>query len=274
MLVKVLYSLVDSRTVQMPFWFLWPSHFSGSTQVRSRGSGHIHEYFSLWRPYTVVVQSPDTAVAVLHASADSSLRCPELWVFTSTEDKLRYIWIKHISEKLWPSLRSVIPGIRSLPGCDSTSAFSGITKKKVLSVLKTSQCSEYSLTKVGDNAEMSTDTINACKKFVSAMYLLENAGNSVNYTRNWLFCHKQQRCENLQPTSNSLKCHTERASFQSSIWNLSLQTVSDWHLGGGLLRPVLMSKELKPRGNQELTPCKCRNQHVKGLASVSAKPST
>ena len=105
----------------------------------------------------VVIQSPDTDVAILAIYSFGSLHCPELWFRTGTKDKLRYLPLHTIANNLGPSMCAALPGFHSLTGCDSTSALSGIGKKKGFDLLKASHEHQQSMSQLGDGLELSTE---------------------------------------------------------------------------------------------------------------------
>ena len=77
-----------------------------------------------------VLESPDTDVAVLCVSLFSQLGCQELWFKTGVKDKKWFIPIHTAAEKLGPQMCEALPGSHALTGCDSTSSFFGVGKKK------------------------------------------------------------------------------------------------------------------------------------------------
>ena len=78
----------------------------------------------------VVIQSPDTDVAVLATHFFSSLSCKQLWFRTGVKDKLRFIPIHSLVESLGSDTCASLPCFHALTGCDSTSGIYGIGKKK------------------------------------------------------------------------------------------------------------------------------------------------
>ena len=78
----------------------------------------------------VVIQSPDTDVAVLATHLFSSLSCKQLWFRTGVKDKLRFIPIHSLVESLGSDTCASFPCFHALTGCDSRSGIYGIGKKK------------------------------------------------------------------------------------------------------------------------------------------------
>ena len=83
----------------------------------------------------IVIQSPDTDVAVLSIAHFEDLSCQELWFQTGVKDKQRFVPVHAIQHSLGQLLCNCLPSFHALTGCDSTSALSGIGKKKAWKVL-------------------------------------------------------------------------------------------------------------------------------------------
>ncbi|KAJ8049799.1 hypothetical protein HOLleu_02705 [Holothuria leucospilota] len=123
----------------------------------------------------IVVQSPDTDLAVLCASFLSDLNCQELWFRSGVKDKLRYIPMHKVAEKLGRCLCAALPTFHALTGSDSTSSLSGIGKKKTESFPR-----ELPL--------IDTTMINR-ESFICQLYSTdETAGTKADDMKYWLFC--------------------------------------------------------------------------------------
>ena len=70
----------------------------------------------------IVVQSPDTDVAALCVYACNMINTQQLWFLTGVKDKLRFLPVHRLAEKLGEDLCHLIAG------CDSTSALYQIGK--------------------------------------------------------------------------------------------------------------------------------------------------
>ena len=82
------------------------------------------------------------------------MSCRELWFRTGVKDKLRFISIHRLVEHLGQNLYSALPGFHSFSGCDSTSAFAGMGKKKFWELLKRSECHQEGLSCLGEDVEL------------------------------------------------------------------------------------------------------------------------
>ena len=216
----------------------------------------------------IVVQSPDTDVLVLCCSLFTSIDCGELWFYTGTRDKTRYIPVHAISLSIGRSLCKALPGLHALTGCDSTSAFYGIGKKKAWNVVETSNDFQTAIGKLGQTVTFSRALEKMCKKIVCRFYTsAPQSGTNVNSVRHWLFCQKRYTNENLPPTRDSSIMHLKRVNFQSMVWARSLQPMQNlptlsgngWNVNGTDIEPVLMTKDSAPKGLIELTACSCHS---------------
>lgn len=227
----------------------------------------LHAKHASYDHSRIILQSPDTDVAVLCIFHFSSLKCEELWFRTGVKDKVRYLPIHSLAQDLGTHLCRALPGFHALTGCDSNSALSGLGKKKGLSILLQSEEYQCSLGQLGEEPELSSSTSEACEVFVCSVYTTaKKAGRKVNDIRYWLFCQKGQKNESLPPTSDSLVQHMKRANYQSHVWKKALEAIQNlpppaghgWIVEGNALQPVLMTKDPAPRGLLELTVCHCR----------------
>ena len=118
----------------------------------------------------IVIQSPDTDVAVLLIAHFSYLNCQELWLKTGVKDRLRYLPVHEIQAFLGESLCRCLPSFHALTGCDSTSAFSGIGKKKAWKVLLTKEQMQRDLCTLGQNPAIHEPAQKAAESFICSLY--------------------------------------------------------------------------------------------------------
>ena len=204
---------------------------------------------------------------MLCCSHFSSLDCEELWFQTGVRDKSRYIPVHSVSQAIGSSLCSSLPGFHALTGCDSTSSFYGIGKKKAWNVIEKNSEFQAALGQLGQAIPLSKRLQNAYEKIVCRFYTsAPKSGTTVNSVRHWLFCQKPYTNENLPPTHDSLNMHIKRANFQSMVWTRCLQPKQNlpavsgngWDVNGMDIQTVLMTKEPAPKGLIELTACNCK----------------
>eukprot|EP00058_Branchiostoma_floridae_P009808 XP_002595296.1 hypothetical protein BRAFLDRAFT_128105 [Branchiostoma floridae] len=158
----------------------------------------------------IVVNSPDTDVAVLCTSFCSELGCDELWFRTGVKDKARYIPVHSLSQSLGPQLCQALPAFHAITGCDSTGSFHGIGKKKALSVLRQNPEHQSNLAVFGQEPKLGEECFRSSENFVCDLYESGKAPCTTDELRYFIFCQKKQRNEALPPTSNSLRHHLQR----------------------------------------------------------------
>ena len=214
----------------------------------------------------VVVWSPDTDVAILLAHHFEDLRCTQLWFRTGVADKARFIPIHQICSNLGKEICRILVGFHALTGCDSTSGFARIGKVKAFKVLKKSSSSYYGLKTLGDDINISEESIYNLQQFVCHLYMQTYKDSDIDNLRYKLFCQKRAKNESLPPTADSLLHHIKRANYQSLIWRKALvaeqmldsPTGNGWeHDKEGNLVPVLMNKPTAPNAILEFVTCKC-----------------
>nr|XP_033803659.1 uncharacterized protein LOC117362036 [Geotrypetes seraphini] len=165
-----------------------------------------------------VAKFSDAAVAVLTLHTSRSLHCVR-WFCLGSKYKPRYRLMQHAAENLGPTLRSVLPGLRSRTADNnSTSVFSGLDKHRCLQMLYKSSCCQYKLQQLEESGPPATDAM------VDAMHVSKNTERMADGTRLWLLCHKQDH-KNLPLTSNSLMCCMERITFQGLGWKMTLHEI-------------------------------------------------
>ena len=227
----------------------------------------LHAKYASQEHNGIIVQSPDTDVAVLCATHYNALGCRELWFRTGIKDRIRYIPVHSLVSELGPLLCKALPGFHALTGCDSNSSLAGIGKKKALKILFESQDHQTKLAQFGEELELNASIVEAWEGFICNLYTIESkAGSKIHDVRYWLFCQKGHSNENLPPTLDGLHQHTKRANYQAYIWKKALVAIQNlpsaaehgWEIKSEVLQPVLLTKEPAPQGLLELTvfPCK------------------
>ena len=215
----------------------------------------------------IIIISPDTDVAILCAAHFDNLKCIELWFRTGVKDKLRFIPVHTLTQKLGLEVCKALPGFHALTGCDSTSALAGLGKKKALTSLLRNKEHQITLSKLGENAELSNSVFKACEAFICSLYShVKDTETNIDELRYYLFCQKGQRNENLPPTSDSLLQHIKRTCYQAYVWKKSLEPIQNlqppdqhgWQVRDGCLHPVLMTNPPAPLSLLQLTVCHCK----------------
>ena len=213
----------------------------------------------------IVIQSPDTDVAVLSVAHFEDLCCQELWLKTGINDRQRYIPVHTIqSSQGRPLCKRLLP-FHVLTGCDSTSAFSGIGKKKAWKVMLRNEQIQRDLSSLGGSPAIQDRVHEVDESFICSIYTSGKIFSSADDARYFLFCQRSAKSEELPPTSDCLSHHTKRANVQEFIWKRALVPLQNvpsaegngWKFENDKLVPVLMTKSPAPLGITELTKCRC-----------------
>ena len=214
----------------------------------------------------VVIQSPDTDVLVISVYHFRDIGCREMWFKTGVKDHLRYIPVHAVYGELGGKMCQALPAFHAITGCDSTSSFAGVTKKKGWQVLSKSEVHQDSLTLLGVEANLSDAVAAKYESFVCNLYRVTkqtlSTADELRYLR---FCQKPKN-ETLPPTSDSLLQHLKRANYQTLVWKQALAAVqnlpdpegSGWVKEGSSLKPQYMTKQPAPTSLLELTKCSCK----------------
>ena len=132
----------------------------------------------------IVVQSPDTDAAVLCVYACSVIHAQQLWFRTGVKDKLRFLPVHRITEKLGDDLYSLLPSVHALTGCDSTSALYQIGKRKAWKALAHTKDAYGNLADLGENVPPLDSVSRTAEAFISSLYAVPTrAGTTADDVR-------------------------------------------------------------------------------------------
>ena len=84
---------------------------------------------------TMCVATVETDVAVLAIYYESRIQC-NLFVEIGSKVKKRIISVSKMAVNVGQDMADALPALHAISGCDSTSAFYGVGKKKVYNILK------------------------------------------------------------------------------------------------------------------------------------------
>ncbi|CAH3026402.1 unnamed protein product [Porites evermanni] len=162
----------------------------------------------------IVIQSPDTDVLVLSAAHFEDIASKELWFRTGVKDRLRFVPVHDVCQNLSNRVLKALPAFHALTGCDTTSALSGIGKKKPWNVFIRSAVHQESLTILGQQPEVDEVTAKKCEAFICDLYpSYKKSPKTADELRYIIFCQKKPNSEALPPTSASLRQHINRANY-------------------------------------------------------------
>ena len=184
----------------------------------------------------ISVMSVDTDVFIIILAMFHKLQAS--YVFTDINFDRRHlkdaksVGIKAVAERLGQTLCQAIPFLHALTGCDTTSAFKGIGKKKGYEILKTY---EPAIATFGSffqdpfqNINIESESFKIIQRFVILMYSKVSEYTEVDVARReFFFSKKHPNPENIPPTENALFHHTKRAIYQTGVWSRSLEAIAN-----------------------------------------------
>jgi hypothetical protein len=226
----------------------------------------------------IVIHSPDTDVFVLSISFYEELGCKELWFRTGVKDRLRYVPVHKVSNNIGKKMCKALPAFHALTGCDSTSAFAGVGKKRGYDILSQCECHQESMSLLGQQHILTEEMIEQCTSFVISLYpSTKRIPTTMDELRYIMFCQKKQKSEMLPPTSDSLCQHLKRVNYQTLVWRRSLVGAQElpqpqchgWKEEDGALVSVLMTNDPVPRSILELTTCSCKKSACRSNCSCT-----
>ena len=118
---------------------------------------------------SVILHSSDTDVLVL-SIAHSVTISARLFMRSVGRSSPTTIDVSAIAKKLGPQLCSALLGFHAVTGCDSTSSFFRIGKKKAWKVLLSKPEHQMVLSQVGAQLPLSPAVAQGCEKFVCHLY--------------------------------------------------------------------------------------------------------
>ena len=119
---------------------------------------------------TDFIQSPYTNVAALSIAHFKELCCQELWFRSDVKDKQRFVPVHALQHSLGQLLCKCLPSFDALTGCDSTSAFSGIGRKKAWKVLIKKNQIQGDLSRLGESSSRQVPVREIAESFICSIY--------------------------------------------------------------------------------------------------------
>ena len=172
---------------------------------------HIYHAMETFNPERVVLWSIDTDVAIMCPYHVFKCNISELFFKTGVSQRQRFIPMHSVARNL---LSAALPVIHALSGCDSTSAFSGIGKRRWLKVaLQHPEIIERSCYIGQDPTTINRNAKEACVELVSLLYSGKLA-DSLDTIRYELFSKKNLSSERLPPIDDD--------SFTKHLYCVSL----------------------------------------------------
>ena len=138
----------------------------------------------------------------------------------------RSISLKELAESLGKSQCKAIPFLHSLSGCDTTSSFKTIGKKRAFDAFKAYREAESTLASFFhqpfQGIQEDDPSFKILQRLVILMYSRTSDLTLINQARMELYFQRLGNVEKIPPTSNALLFHIKRAIFQCGVWSRCL----------------------------------------------------
>jgi len=238
----------------------------------------------------VVVFSPDTDVLVLLVHHFPDMTQTSIYFKTGRKllnrDRTRYIPIQAIVGSLTPQQLSIMLSVYCVTGCDTSSSFHGVGKKKAFQVMCKYADELEGLSELGIPQQMiSPEAKLAAFRFVGLLYGHSNCTSLNCIRRDSMLGKKRVRPRKLPPTNDSFVLHLLRCTYKLLIWRSSLcpdippvdplQYGYIQDRGTGLYVPQLMTQAVAPPELLNDLVCICPDQCTTNCAcSTNEQPCT
>jgi hypothetical protein len=172
----------------------------------------------------ILLRTVDTDVLVLAVSFFSEVPVTELWVALGTGKNLKYFPAHDIANTMGPDKSKALRVFHSFTGCDTTSAFRGIGKKRAWDTWSSYvEVTAAFLTLSSKPVVIDNDTMAVLERFVILMYDRTSSEEDVNTVRRELFAKKSRAIEAIPPTQAALHQHVKRVAYQGGhCWGQAL----------------------------------------------------
>ena len=227
----------------------------------------------------IKIISNDTDVVIIALGIYHKLRAKhhfdDIIIEFGMKKDYKAISLKALAEALGESRCQALPFFHALTGCDTTSAFKGIGKKKAYEALKAFKSAESTLAEMSfqafQNLQENDEKFGIIQRLVVLMYSKTSILKKVNDLRVEMYFQRSQNIELIPPTSNALFMHTKRAIYQASIWSKCLQSQQNrpsplefgWKLADNPImkyEPLWMTQKEASKECREFVKCSCKSE--------------
>eukprot|EP00733_Pompholyxophrys_punicea_P000081 Pompholyxophrys_punicea_v1_NODE_10_length_6905_cov_7.951686.p3 type:complete len:264 gc:universal NODE_10_length_6905_cov_7.951686:3470-2679(-) len=234
---------------------------------------HVDHFFSTVTSGSVKVRTVDTDVVVIlvsHFYKYESALTKKIWVVLGTGKKVTTYSIHDLFQYLGPQKSLSLPMFHSFTDCDTVSAFNGKGKKTFWEIWKAfSDVTEaFLFVFANPMTPIHKDSRHFAllQRYVVLAYDKGSLSESVNETRQHLFCRENRDMERIPPTEEALYQHALRATYQASVWAKSSQSYQSlpspegwgWVLQDNRWQPFWSKNSEVSKSSPVLIKCGCK----------------
>ena len=137
----------------------------------------------------------------------------DIWFETGVKNEVCCIPLHNIAEKLQPELITLPRAFHAITGCDSTSCFKGIGKKKAFELLKKRHNTLAALSEIRESYQPSQEALKSFEEFVCRLYELKSDVTEINALWNKMFVKNPEQNQKLPPRKDSLLQHLASSNY-------------------------------------------------------------
>ena len=242
---------------------------------------------SLAKHCRVVVNSDDIDVLVLLTYyVNKGMLSKEVYMHTGKHSQHeRFVPVYEIAQQLGKNVCSALPAIHGMTGCDSTSSFKKIGKRRAFTVLVQHADSLPGLAKIGTSSSLE-DSLSDARQYALLLYNFKSLaanGGSLDEARYLTASQTDKSCIYFPPTEDAFEQHMKRVNYQCAIWCRSHEAKPDlWGPNGNgwkmnpksdHLEPVMYLSDAAPLEVRDLIHLYCTDQDCDSLNKCPCRQS-
>ena len=186
----------------------------------------LHAADAARRGYTkVMVRTVDTDVVVIAVAKFQYLSLSELWIEFGVGKHLKYLPAHDISCSIGEEKSQALLAFHAFTGCDQTSSFAHYGKKTAWEAWGAFNevTAAFQALSNAPTVDVVDEVMPILERYVTIMYDRTSACMKVNDARRDQFTRKGRDIEAIPPTSDALRQHAKRSTYQAGhCWGNSL----------------------------------------------------
>ena len=186
----------------------------------------LHAADAARRGYTkVMVRTVDTDVVVIAVAKFQYLSLSELWIEFGIGKHLKYLPAHDISRSISEEKSQTLLAFHAFTGCDQTSSFAHYGKKTAWEAWGAFNevTAAFQALSNAPTVDVVDEVMPILERYVTIMYDRTSTCVKVNDVRRDLFARKGRDIEAIPPTSDALRQHAKRSTYQAGhCWGNSL----------------------------------------------------
>lgn len=149
----------------------------------------------------------------------------QLYVKSGTQTREKFADVQQIAAADDHNMCCALPGLYSLKGCDTVSAFAGKGKISAFKLMQKNRKYQGALTWPGKEWSVPRDISSVFQEFTCKLHATRCPNVAVNELRYQLFRAKKGAVESgrFPPCEDCLFMHSLRAKYQAGVWRRALK---------------------------------------------------